>query len=165
MFRKVEINKRELGNIYLSSMPGRYERIEDFIIGTAKYKIDKIVCLCSMNEIENKSVGYTKLINKNLLHIEKFDYPIDDYGIPNNIESFIKFLTTVSNELYDKETILIHCAGGKGRTGLFTICLLLKLGFKLDEATELVFDADASPDTPEQRKFIEKINKIGLDYE
>jgi len=29
----------------------------------------------------------------------------------------------------------------------------------------LTFDADASPDTLEQRIFIEEINKIGLDYE
>jgi protein-tyrosine phosphatase len=59
----------------------------------------------------------------------------------------------VSSQALKTGNILIHCAGGIGRTGTFTIILLKKLGFSFEEALKITNDAGSNPETPEQIEF------------
>ena len=62
MFRIVQLPDRVSGNLYLHSMPGRYETFSEAISSIVKLNIDTVVCLTPMNEILEKSPDYAEAI-------------------------------------------------------------------------------------------------------
>jgi hypothetical protein len=60
-----------------------------------------------------------------ILFDEQFEVsrlPIPDHGVPNMADCRQKVLE-IGNEARNGKNILVHCVGGKGRTGLFFACL------------------------------------------
>jgi protein-tyrosine phosphatase len=64
-------------------------------------------------------------------------YPIHDLWIPKDIKSFIEFERKLSM-LLETHTLLIHCRGGIGRTGLVTAGLFIAKGITPDRAIQMV---------------------------
>ncbi|MGZ9130317.1 MAG: hypothetical protein ACXW4Z_21275, partial [Candidatus Binatia bacterium] len=52
------------------------------------------------------------------------------------------------------DTVLIHCAGGVGRTAMLSICVLLALGQPVDEARDVVSRAGSTVETALQSSLI-----------
>lgn len=52
--------------------------------------------------------------------IQSIHYPIHDKWIPSEMIDFIACVTRVVAEIQLGRIILVHCNGGKGRTGLFS---------------------------------------------
>ncbi|MEA3452124.1 MAG: hypothetical protein U9Q83_09520 [Bacteroidota bacterium] len=71
MFRSIE-QMQDLGGIYLHSMPCRYEDKSEFLEELNNKKIDKIICLVSDDEINQKSPDYMAIIKNNELGVERF---------------------------------------------------------------------------------------------
>ena len=60
--RRVELPKTIRGHLFLHSMPGRYEPIEEFLTDILENKISCVVCLASPDEIRQKSPAYVALL-------------------------------------------------------------------------------------------------------
>lgn len=79
---------------------------------------------------------------------------IKDRDIPKDIILFQSQLNEVISNLQDNRTVLVHCMGGIGRTGLALGCILKGLGLNVNRAVGLVKNACGGPETKEQINFI-----------
>ena len=107
-----------------------------------------------MLEIAAKSPDYKVAIERQRLSCAIDIYPIQDFSTPEDQQHFSRALQKCAERLQRGESLLIHCAAGIGRTGSSAICLLLKLGYSLAEATDLVTAAGSGPETSGQKRFI-----------
>jgi protein-tyrosine phosphatase len=158
MIRNVELNNTNTGKLYLHSMPGRYEDINDFMDEIRQCNITTIICLTGKDEIKQKSPQYHEFLEKEDKGINIRTFPIEDYGIPTNREEYICFVRTIAEIFQNNENILVHCAAGIGRTGLFAISLLIILGFERDDANIIIRNASSGPETNEQQALIDYIS-------
>ena len=55
------------------------------------------------------------------IHYPKFR----DKWIPDDEEEFLKLIELVARDVLDGKRVLIHCNGGKGRTGTLVAALLM----------------------------------------
>ena len=81
-------------------------------------------------------------------------FAIPDRGAPPVRERFWELAIDVASRLQGGETILIHCAGGVGRTALLAIGVLLALGQTADEARSAVSRAGSTIETAPQSSLI-----------
>lgn len=154
MFRTVMLPKRIAGQLYLHSMPGRYDLWKEFFSEAKKGGVNLVVSLAPEDEIKEKSPDYWKAIEANRLPCSRKSIPIPDYGIPDNKEDFVVRTEKVGQLLSDGDSVLIHCGAGVGRTGIVAICILVSLGMSLKESELAVKTAGSGPETDKQRSFI-----------
>lgn len=160
MFREVRLREETKGKLFLHSMPGRYESWEEFqghVVGT---EINRIVCLAEEEEIKRKSPSYFRAIRSGSIPCPKSDFPIPDFDTPSDRIAFAEFVRLVARDVESGESVLIHCAGGIGRTGIFAACVLHCMGFKEDMAVGLVEEAGSGPETPPQLDLVKWHAKI-----
>ncbi len=153
------------GKIILTHFPGRSgeEKLFNYKIFIEELKTfnqlrcGAIVSLVEDTEFEkicDKKLFVREIYNKNL---SWFHLPIIDLKSPKH--KFIdKWQTTKSrlkNELVDGNNIVIHCMGGKGRSGTITAILLVEFGVSNKEAIDIVRkQRKGAIETTEQEDFI-----------
>ena len=140
--------------LYLCSMPGRFEPLDEFIAAATEEEIRHVVSLVPEEEIARKSPGYLAAIEQKRIPGELWRFPIPDYGIPEDAEELDRLLNKIRELLERGESFVIHCAGGHGRTGMVAILLLARMGVELGEAIRRVRSAGSGPDTEAQRRFL-----------
>jgi len=130
MFRKLQTNTQ--GILYLHSMPGRYEALEQVWKAMEANQITAIICLASEKETEKKSPDYAIAITECQIPAERIYFPVPDFGTPEDIKGFYTLAREVADRLKFGENLLVHCAGGIGRTGMLAGCVLAALDLPLD---------------------------------
>ncbi len=148
MFRKLGTNTN--GNLYLHSMPGRYEALEQVWKAVEANQIASIICLASEKEIARKSPDYAAAITEGRIPAKRICFPVPDFGIPGDVEGFYALARETAERLKSDENLLVHCAGGIGRTGMFAGCVLAALGQPQDALEE----SGSGPEDKEQEKII-----------
>lgn len=154
MFRSVLLPHSVSGSLYLHSMPGRYESLNRFREDLAGHTVDRVIGLVARDEIERKSPELAQALKDNQINWDYSLFPIVDFGAPQNTNAFLQLAQEIAADLTAEKHILIHCAGGVGRTGMLAICVLLYLGIPLQQARSLVEDAGSCPEMPKQRQLI-----------
>lgn len=142
------------GKLYLCSMPGRFEPLEISLQEQAAAAVGTVICLVSDDEIARKSPDYLSAIQREEIPATLVRFEITDYGLPSNVEEFDRTLDLIRGKLDDGASVVIHCAAGKGRTGMASIRLLIRMGMPLEQAIESIRLAGSSPDTQAQRDFL-----------
>ena len=142
------------GNLYLSSMPGRFEPLEVFLEEIAEASVTNVLCLVSDVEIARKSPDYLTAIQGDDLPATLWRFEIPDYGMPENVTELDQILDLLRKRLDAGESLVIHCAYGHGRTGMVSTLLLTRMGMLLEKAAETVRLAGSSPDTAMQQEFL-----------
>ena len=66
---------------------------------------------------------------------DEFLYPIQDMGVPSNIDTFKALIDWLSVQLIAKKIVHIGCIGGHGRTGLVLAALVTKMTGEVDSIT------------------------------
>ncbi len=80
--------------------------------------------------------------------------PIDDFKVPT-FAMADRLVRAIIADLEAGKNVLVHCAGGRGRTGTINACVLVRLGFDPGAAIDMVRAArPGSVETPEQMSFI-----------
>jgi protein-tyrosine phosphatase len=155
IFHEVELSgSQATGSLFLHSMPGRFEPMREFVAAMEAAEVDCLLCLVSDLEIREKSPNYLDALENDAFKKRVLRLPIEDYGVPEDLESVHGAMDHIAAALVSGRNALIHCAAGVGRTGTMAICLLAELGFDLGEATRRVMEAHSEPETDLQRGFI-----------
>ena len=153
------------GKIFLTCFPGRNgEKIsfeENIFLkelnNFSSLNSNTVVTLVEDNEIEklcDKKFFVRKIYSHNLKWIHM---PIVDLKSPDN-KFMDKWQTTkvlLKNDLIEGKNIILHCMGGKGRTGTIAAILLIEFGEKHEEAIKIVREKrKGAIETKEQEEFI-----------
>jgi len=156
--RQVPLPNQVIAKLYLHSMPARHETWEAFCKEIQDKAIDTVVCLTSIEEIKKLSPEYAEAIRAEQLPFDKVTTAISDFGIPEDEAAFFTQVKEVAKAIKNGDTVLIHCAAGIGRTGMFAECLLQALGIEDSDATEIVKAAGSGPETKIQRELVSRFN-------
>lgn len=154
MFRRVDLPTEIPGRLLLHSMPGRYEAIERVWHQVKTEAVGAIVCLAEKDEIHEKSFEYAQALDAGTVPCSVLPFEIPDRGAPEDRDAFWALASEVANRLRRGETVLIHCAGGVGRTATLAVCVLLALGEPASEARSVVSQAGSTVETAPQSKLI-----------
>jgi protein-tyrosine phosphatase len=154
MFRQVNLPKGIPGMLLLHSMPGRYESLGQFTSEIKRLGVGRIICLAPLDEIRKKSGQYFQAIRVGELPCNREAFEVQDFQAPDDREGFVKLVKDVASRLGAGEHILVHCAGGVGRTGTFAACVLVSLGIGLDEALTTISQSGSQPETASQVAFV-----------
>jgi protein-tyrosine phosphatase len=154
MLRSVSLPSTVPGRLYLHSMPGRYEPFERTVADIQLRGIAEVICLVSREEIEVKSPDYARALKSGGTPWRQVMFPIVDYGVPDDLQAYLRLVTQTAASLRSGTNVLAHCGAGIGRTGTLAACVLIALGVPLDEALATVHAAGSYAERPEQLDLI-----------
>jgi len=154
MFRRVDLPAVIPGKLLLHSMPGRYEAIEDVWNQVRKEAVCAIVCLPEEDELREKSFEYAGALEAGTVPCAVLRFEIPDRGVPEDRQGFWALARNLANRLQFGEAVLIHCAGGVGRTAMLANAVLLALGEALNDARSAVSRAGSTVETAPQSELI-----------
>ena len=150
MFRRVDLPQKVPGRLLLHSMPGRFEAIERVWHQLRSEAVGAIVCLTEEHEIRLKSYKYAEALETGTVPCPVLPFEICEGGVPEDRHAFWTLANDIANRLLSGEAVLIHCAGGLGRTAMFAISVLLALGEPMNEAESKVSRAGSIVETMPQ---------------
>lgn len=153
------------GKIILTCFPGRNgeeKSFNDKIFFNELKNFHQINCSAIVSLVEDIELErmyekklFVREIYKN--NLNWFHLPIVDLKAPNH-EFVDKWQTTKSllkNDLIDGKNIVIHCMGGKGRSGTIAAILLIEFGDINKEVINIVREKrKGAIETKEQEEFI-----------
>jgi protein-tyrosine phosphatase len=131
-------------------MPGRFEAIERVWHHVRSEAVGAIVCLTETFEIRLKSAQYAEALESGSVPCAVLPFEIREGGVPDNRDAFWRLANEVALRLQSGEAVLIHCAGGVGRTAMLAISVLLALGEPVHEAESIVSRAGSTVETMAQ---------------
>jgi protein-tyrosine phosphatase len=153
------------GKIILTCFPGRHTKEQSFnsqLFLDELKNFSQLNCSSVVSLVED--IEFEKMYDKKLFvreiyknNLNWFHLPIEDLKSPNH--KFIdKWQTTkplLKNDLIDGKNIVIHCMGGKGRSGTIAAILLIEFGHLHKDVIEIVRDKrKGAIETKEQEDFI-----------
>jgi protein-tyrosine phosphatase len=147
MFRRVDLPARVPGKLLLHSMPGRFEAIERVWHQVESEAVGAIVCLAEPYEIRLKSSAYAEALEAGTVPCAVLACEVREGGVPEDRDGFWALANAVANRLQSGEGVLIHCAGGIGRTAMLAISVLLALGEPMNAAETAVSRAGSTVET------------------
>jgi protein-tyrosine phosphatase len=150
MFRRVNLPTRVSGKLLLHSMPGRFEAIERAWQEVKNEAVGAIICLAEPYEIPLKSSSYADALRVGMVPCTVLAFEIREGGVPEDRDGFWELANVLANRLLSGEVVLIHCAGGLGRTAMLAIAVLLALGAPKNEAESAVSRAGSTVETMPQ---------------
>ena len=145
--RQVSIDDVCPGELWLGSMPGRFERWAEFVAEAKRRKLCLMVCLAPPEEIASLSPTYWQAIGEGSLVCRWINLPMQNFGLPADLEGFRDGIAQAAERLRAGDSVMLHCAAGIGRTGTAAACVLKQLGLPTDEAMQRVRDAGSNPET------------------
>lgn len=145
------------GALFASHLPGSGEPFEDSLSALAAYRITRIICLAEPREIAALSPRYQRALAQPGALKPVAQLPIENYRPPRDRKAFLALVRQTADMLRQGERILVHCAAGIGRTGLFASAVLIALGLSYEEARETVAAAGSGAQSEEQIHFLQQI--------
>ena len=154
MFRRVELPAGISGKLLLHSMPGRFEALERVWHHLREEAVAAIICLTEKFEIRLKSAGYAQALEAGTVPCAVLPFEIREGGVPDDRDLFWSLVNDVAGRLQSGESVLIHCAGGVGRTAMLAVSVLMALGEPIHKAEKLVSRAGSTVETMPQMEML-----------
>ena len=114
-----------------------------------------LVSLLEASEFEK--LGTPDLLDRARAHgLETAWLPTVDGSAPNSMDDFLQLVEQILGNAREGRTVVIHCRGGLGRTGLAAACCLVAVGHAPPEAVRLVRKVrPGSVENQKQEAFVE----------
>lgn len=155
ILRHLPLPEDVAGSLWLASMPGRFESLTDFLAAAEEEGATGILCLVTDQEIDAKSPDYAHARRAGNLSLSVKNFPIPDFGVPEDKAAFVALIIDFCEDLCKGKRMIIHCAAGIGRTGLFAQQVLMALGAEPRQACDQVTASGSGPESAVQKEFCE----------
>lgn len=133
-FDLFEIHHRTGGRIALCRLPGRAGEITEDVARLAAWRPALVLSLTERAEAEAYGAGALgdRLAAHGIPHLW---FPIRDFGAPEADDAYWPTLAAKLHGHLDRgDGVLIHCLGGKGRSGMIAMRLMVERGLAPAEA-------------------------------
>ncbi len=133
---------------------GRWARDLETDLRRLREEYDTEVLVSLLERGEYSDLGIDELFQKaEEMGIEVLHLPIPNYGVPMDTEegNYRPMIKDVVERLREGQTVVVHCRGGLGRSGLVAASVLVALGHPAEEAIRIVREArEGAIETPDQ---------------
>jgi protein-tyrosine phosphatase len=121
--------------------------------------VELVVNLMTSEEI--KKMGLSDVSERlQSVGIEWLHYPISDKWIPGSNDDFLNLTQILVEKIKLGKRIVVHCNGGKGRTGLTVVACLIKLGVtQLEAITKIRNVRPGMLQNPAQQMYLSMLEK------
>ncbi len=153
--RRVRLPADVPGQLWLGSMPGRFELWSAFEAQAQRSALALVVCLTPRAELSELSPDYHAAVVAGRVPFRWQHVPMRNFGTPDDPASFRRDVATIATALRAGDAVLLHCAAGMGRTGAAAACVLKALGLDTQEALQRVRDAGSNPQNAEQSGLVD----------
>lgn len=139
-FRIDELSLEGGARIGICRLPGRSDDLEGDLAMIRQWHPDLVVSMTEAAEMAEKGAGklVARLGDLGLAHAH---FPIRDYGVPDAEETGWAALSPRLHAILERDgRLLLHCLGGKGRSGMVAMRLLTERGMAPGEALMRIRD-------------------------
>lgn len=154
--RALELPAPGLGAVWLGAMPGRAQPWPAFLEEARRQRLQQVLCLNPLYEVERLSPDYAAAIAAGTLPFRWTHLPMQDFGLAEALEAYREAVDDVAATVRGGGAVLLHCAAGIGRTGTTAACLLKRLGAPTAVAMQRVREAGSNPESALQLGLIER---------
>lgn len=154
-FRCVALPPLVPGELWLASMPGRFEAWSAFEAQAERKGLALVVCLTPRDEIAELSPAYHAAVTRGRMPFRWLSLPMRNFGVPEDRTTFRRQIGEITHALRRGDAVLLHCAAGIGRTGSTAACVLKALGLGTEEALQRVLDAGSNPQNAQQSGLVD----------
>lgn len=126
------------GRIAIARLPGRSGHLEEDVEAIAGLEPALVLSLTEREEATIYGAGAlgALLEPRGIRHLW---FPIRDFGAPEADDAHWRMLAAELHGSLDRgEAILLHCLGGKGRSGMIAMRLMVERGLSPDDALRRV---------------------------
>lgn len=119
---------------------------------------EHVVCLVERFEVSNRYPEY-------VLWLESSGsatwFPVGDLDFVS-VDEISDLLDSIAHRLHSGQSIIAHCAAGRGRAGTLAVAICLHLGMSLDSALDHVrlHRPGAGPEVGAQTNFVESWSQV-----
>lgn len=154
-FRCVALPPQVPGQLWLDSMPGRFEAWSAFEAQAQRTGLALVVCLTPRDEIAELSPAYHAAVTHGRMPFRWMSLPMRNFGVPEDRATFRRQIGEITQALRQGDAVLLHCAAGIGRTGSTAACVLKALGLGTEDALQRVLDAGSNPQNAQQSGLVD----------
>jgi protein-tyrosine phosphatase len=153
--RPVEMPPAVSGQLWLGSMPGRFEPWAAFELQAQRSGLALVVCLTPRTELAELSPDYHAAVTSGRVPFRWQQMPMRNFGLPEEPPAFRRDVHAIADALRRGDAVLLHCAAGMGRTGAAAACVLKALGLPTVDALRRVRAAGSNPQNAEQSGLVD----------
>lgn len=118
------------------------------------YQVDRLVTLLEKDEMAQLSIP-TLLTDAEAYGMRTRWFPIPDFHTPTSMQGLFELVQDILTWLQQQQTVVVHCKGGLGRSGLVAASCLTAMGHSPDEAFAYVRHArPGSVETTGQEAYV-----------
>ena len=153
--RRVHLPPEVPGQLWLGSMPGRFESWSAFEAQAERSRLRLVVCLTPRSELAELSPDYHAAVVAGRVSFRWQQVAMRNFGVPEDSAGFRRDVAAIADALKSGDAVMLHCAAGVGRTGTAAACVLKSLGLDAGEALQRVRDAGSNPQNAEQSGLVD----------
>ena len=157
------------GQIGLTIAPGKQDEEADILWNRdlqvdlsrlrEHYGIDRLVCLLEADELHQLGIP-DLLTTAQAYGMVTGHLPIPDEGLPHSMVVFSTLVDQLVEAVSSGETVVIHCKGGRGRTGMLAAACLVQLDYSPQDAIATVQQVRSGAlSTALKRDYVEKFHQ------
>jgi len=130
------------------------ERLRD------SFGVDLLVSLLEDHELA--LLGISRLYERCAeMGIAVVRFPIPDFGVPRSLEALRALVEGILGAARDGRTVIVHCRGGLGRSGLVASAALTARGIAAEEAVTIVRSVRPNAlENPEQEEAVRAFARL-----
>lgn len=154
------INYEESGGIGIMPRPRGGDWLDDEMRSLRASGVEVVVSLLESQEVAELDLGQEQAVCK--VHaMEYISFPISDRSVPSSRAGVESLSDRLAEFISEGKKVVIHCRQGIGRSAIIAACVLAERGMSVDEAFERIAQARGCPvpDTPKQRKWVDRFVK------
>jgi len=139
-------------------LPGAWDRDLERDLARLKSEYRTRLLVPLVEEHELRFLEIPDLLERAKAHgIDTEWFPIRDVSVPTSAEALVPVVERILGALREGHTVVVHCRGGLGRSGVVVACCLVALGTDAECAMAAVRAARTGAiEVPSQEAFVRK---------